>query len=107
MMTQEMRRDGCCLAPTLASSAAHSKKRKQTVVMAGLKIGYSEKDLLEEKGRFGIVFKGKLNGKLDVAVKRVEKKLTKVEDSDFFYNVNGHPNILNFFCTISADLKYL
>ena len=76
-------------------------------MMAGLKIGYNKKDLLEKQGRFGLVFKGKLNGKLDVAAKRVEKKLTKVEDSDFFYNVNGHPNILNFFCTISADLKYL
>ena len=76
--------------------------------MAGhLKISFNEKDFLGERGRFGLVFKGKLNGTLDVAIKRVEKKVTKVEGSDFFYNVNGHYNILNFYCTISPDLKYL
>ena len=70
------------------------------------RLHFSKKDKLGEQGRFGIVFKGKLDGKLDVAVKQVEKKKTRVPESEFYYNTNGHPNVINFFCFIASDPKF-
>ena len=63
---------------------------------------FSQKDELGERGRFGLVFRGKLDGKLDVAIKRVERKKTKFANSQFYYNANGHPNIINFFCLVAS-----
>ena len=47
-----------------------------------------------------------INYKLDVAVKQVEKKKTRVPESEFYYNTNGHPNVINFFCFIASDPKF-
>ena len=48
------------------------------------------------RGRlFGIVFKGKYDGLLNVAVKRGEKSLTQIEKTKIYFNVNGHQNIVN------------
>ena len=71
------------------------------------KISYNLEDLLGERGRFGIVFKGKYDGLLDVAVKRVEKSLTQIEETKFYFNVNGHQNIVNYFCTEVSDLDFM
>ena len=62
----------------------------------------SKTDLIHNRGRFGPVFKGKLDGKLDVAIKRVEKKKTQVAESQFYFSANGHPNVINFYCLVAA-----
>ena len=69
-------------------------------------LNFSNKDKLGLRGRYGIVFRGKLDGKLDVAIKRVEKKKTEVAESQFYYKTNGHPNIINFFSLIASHLKF-
>ena len=69
-------------------------------------LGFLKKDKLGERGRFGIVFRGKLDRTLDVAVKRVEKKKTRVPETQFYYNTNGYPNVINFFCLIADNPKF-
>jgi hypothetical protein len=63
----------------------------------------SNSDLIKNQGRFGLVYKGKLDGKLDVAIKRVEKKKTEVAESQFYFKANGHPNMMNFYCLVAGD----
>ena len=48
------------------------------------KLNFDKNDVLGARGRFGTVYKGKLNGKLDVAIKQVEKTSTRLEESDFY-----------------------
>ena len=60
-------------------------------------------DLIKNEGRFGPVFKAKLDGKLNVAVKRVAKKKTRVAEAQFFFNTNGHPNVINFYCLVTGS----
>ena len=69
------------------------------------RVCFNKKDLLGELGHFGWVFKGKYDDRLDVAVKRVQKRVTQVEESSFFFNVNGHPNIVNYFST-EVDFEF-
>ena len=69
-------------------------------------LDFLKKDKLGERGRFGIVFRGKLDRTLDVAVKRVEKKKTRVPETQFYYNTNGYPNVINFFCLIANNPKF-
>jgi len=45
--------------------------------------------LIKNEGRFGPVFKWKLDGKLEVAVKRVTKKKTRLAEAQFFFNANA------------------
>jgi len=71
------------------------------------KLNFGKNDVLGARGRFGAVFKGQLNGKLDVAIKQVEKMKTRVEESDFYYNINGHPNVINVFCIVVSDSKFM
>jgi len=66
----------------------------------------SKSGLMNNRGRFGPVFKGKLDGQLDVAVKRVAKKKTQVAQSQFFFSANGHPNVINFYCLVASDSKF-
>ena len=75
--------------------------------IASEKLNFGKNDGLGVRGRFGTVYKGKLNGKLDVAIKQVEKARTKVAESDFYYYTNGHQNILNFFCVVASDSKFV
>ena len=70
------------------------------------KISFSTKDNFGEQGRFGSVFKGKFDGKIQVAVKRVNKMVTKVEESKFYFKVNGHPNVVNYFCIEDSDFVF-
>ena len=67
------------------------------------KVNYRQKDAIGEPGRFGFVYKGKLEGELSVAIKMVEKKKTRVPKTNFYYNTMGHPNILNFFCHVAES----
>ena len=66
----------------------------------------SKTDLIHNRGRFGLVYKGKLDDKLDVAIKRVEKKKTEVAKSQFYFSANGHPNVINFFCMVAGDSRF-
>ena len=70
------------------------------------KLKFGKNDVLGVRGSFGTVYKGKLDGELDVAIKQVDKKKTRVAKSQFYYNANGHPNILNFFCLLAHDSKF-
>lgn len=70
------------------------------------KLKFGKNNVLGKLGRFGAVYKGKFEGKLDVAIKELEKKKTEVAKSQYFYNANGHPNILNFFCLVTIDSKF-
>ena len=48
-------------------------------------------------GRFGRVFTGKLKFvALDIAVKRMKKKLVKV-DSNLYLKANEHPNVIGYY----------
>jgi hypothetical protein len=49
----------------------------------------SNSDFIKNQGRFGLVYKGKLDGKLDVAIKRVVKKKTQVAESQFYFSANA------------------
>ena len=49
------------------------------------------------QGTYGTVFKGRFESKVDVAVKRVDKFLTRVE-VDILRMVDGHANIVGFYC---------
>jgi hypothetical protein len=52
------------------------------------------------------VFHGKFENTLAVAIKRMQKKRTKV-DSTFYLNTNGHPNIIQYFCTEDDDIEFM
>ena len=47
------------------------------------------------QGRFGSVFKGKYQNLRELAIRRVEKKVTSV-DLKALFKVQGHPNIVNY-----------
>ena len=70
------------------------------------KLNFGKNDVLGVRGSFGTVYKGKLNGKLDVAIRQVEKMRTKVEESDYYYSTNGHPNVVNFYCIVANHTKF-
>ena len=69
------------------------------------KLSFSRSDFLG-KGRYGSVFYGKLEGTLDVAVKRVEKRFTQVESKSLL-KADGHPNIARYFCTKENDPEFM
>ena len=50
------------------------------------------------KGSYGVVFRGKYQTKVDVAVKRVDK-LTRQVELEVLRKVEGHPNILKLYHT--------
>ena len=55
------------------------------------------------QGTYGVVvFRGKFQGKLDVAVKQVDNSCKKVEE-EVLRKVNGHPNILHYYTTEKND----
>ena len=57
-------------------------------------------------GRFGWVFRGKLTDAVDVAVKRIEKRLVHVESKDYLM-AHKHPNIIRYFATKHKDVEFL
>lgn len=58
------------------------------------------------EGRYGSIFHGTYETMKHVAVKRVSNRKTKV-DSHVFLNVEGHPNIIRYFCTDSSDVEFM
>jgi len=71
-----------------------------------LKLYFGKNDVLGEPGSFGTVYKGKFNGKLDVAIRQVEKMRTQVEGSDYYYSTNGHPNVINFYYIVASHSNF-
>ena len=69
------------------------------------KISFCRSDFLG-RGRFGSVFKGKLNNTLDIAVKRVEKRIAHIEANAFF-RADGHSNIIRHYCTKDKDVEFM
>lgn len=69
------------------------------------KVSFSRSDFLG-RGRFGSVFRGKLNNTLDIAVKRVEKRLVHIE-ADTFFRADGHANIIRHYCTKDKDVEFM
>ena len=65
----------------------------QVQTIGSLSFNQSE-DFLGQ-GRFGSVFKGKYQNLREVAIRRVEKKVTSV-DLKALFKVQGHPNIVNY-----------
>jgi len=58
-------------------------------------------------GKFGWVFCGKYEHVVTVAIKRMEKQLTKL-DSRLYNIANGHPNIIHYFYSNEDDdIEYL
>ena len=58
------------------------------------------------KGGFGDVYRGKFDGQVEVAVKRVDKFRTKVE-TDILRKADCHPNILRFYITEEKNQRYI
>ena len=57
------------------------------------------------RAKFSWVYRGKLNGIIDIAVKRVEKSMIKVDPNDFLKGA-GHQNIILHFST-KADFEFM
>ena len=57
-------------------------------------------------GRFGKVFTGKYKNAVNIAVKRLKKEDTQVL-SKLYLRANGHPNIINYYCTEDSDVEFL
>jgi hypothetical protein len=68
------------------------------------KLCFNREDFLG-RGRYGTVFRGTLEGVLNVAIKRVEKRFTQVE-SHFLLKADGHPNVIRYFSTEESDIEF-
>ena len=68
------------------------------------KLSFSRGDFIG-RGRYGTVFRGKLEGSLNVAIKRLEKRFTQVE-SHSLLKADGHPNIIRYFSTEESDIEF-
>ena len=68
------------------------------------RLSYSRSEQIG-RGNFSWVYRGKLNGIVDIAVKRVEKSMIKVDPNDFL-KAAGHQNIILHFST-KADFEFM
>ena len=59
-------------------------------------LSYNRQDVLG-KGAFGTVYRGKFQGTIDVAIKRLLKPLTNDFEKEIFPSIPHHPNIVRFF----------
>ena len=58
-------------------------------------------------GKFGTVFKGQYKNAVNLAVKRFEKKNTRI-DSSLYLQVCNHQNVIHYYCTKeNCDIEFL
>jgi thiazole synthase ThiGH ThiG subunit len=70
-----------------------------------------DRSVLLGKGRYGSVFKGKIEKKksdraLTVAVRRVEKMETIVDSQMLLKQNTKHPNVVRFYGTEESDVEF-
>ena len=72
------------------------------------RISFNRSDFIG-RGQFGCVFRGKLSGLFDIAVKRVEKKILKEENIPVgsLFRADAHPNIIRTYCTKEKNEDFM
>ena len=68
-------------------------------------VSFNREDVLGN-GSFAIVFRGKYEGSIDVAIKRIVKFEVNKFERDFMPTIENHPNIIHFFC-VEEDVDFM